>query len=42
VVFGARPVRPTETAPALDPVEDEGEAVTVLALAQFVRLDEIE
>jgi hypothetical protein len=32
----------TEIAPALEPDEDEGEAVTVLAPAQFVRLDEVE
>jgi hypothetical protein len=42
VVFGARPVNASATAPALEPVEDEGEAVTVFAPAQFVRLDEIE
>jgi hypothetical protein len=35
-------VRFTETAPALEPVEDEGDAVTVFAPAQFVKLDEVE
>jgi hypothetical protein len=42
VVPPARPERPTETAPALEPVEDDGDAVTVFALAQFERLEDVE
>jgi hypothetical protein len=41
-VFGARPDNVSAIAPALEPVEDEGDAVTVFAPAQLLRLDEIE
>jgi hypothetical protein len=41
-VLGASPVKATDTAPALEPVEDDGDAVTVFAPAQLVRLEETE
>ena len=41
-MLGASPVKATDTAPALEPVEDDGEAVTVFAPAQFVRLDDVD